>query len=164
MSNPLEISVSDGFYYVSSPSTPLSKRAFDISAVSLDASYPALPKVDILYAAREFDGQLVLDAYNNGAQGVVIAGTGNGGVPTGSENITTAMENGLQVVVGTRSPFGPSSPSRTPTYAKSGFVHPIQARIMLQMAIASGYSMNDTILLFESGFRDAIGQSWVPGT
>jgi L-asparaginase len=94
---------------------------------------------------------------------VVIAGTGNGGIPNGSANITQALEDGLQVVVGTRSPFGPSSPSRTPTYAKSGFVHPIQARIMLQMAIASGYSMNDTILLFEGQFREAIGQPWTPG-
>lgn len=148
--------------FYNTPSQPLFKHYFDISLVSHHASYPALPKVDILYAAREFDGKLVLNAQANGAAGVVIAGTGNGGVPTGQTEIAEALESGLQVVVGTRSPFGPSSPDRTPTYAKSGFVHVIQARIMLQLAIASGMGMNQTVELFEGGFRRAIGQSWSP--
>lgn len=150
--------------FFNTPSQPLSKYYFDISKVSADSSYPALPKVDILYAAREFDGKLVLDAQSNGAKGVVIAGTGNGGIPSGDEEITKALESGLQIVVGTRSPYGPSSPSRTPTYAKSGFVHVIQARIMLQLAIASGMNMNQTIEVFEGGMRKAIGQPWSPET
>jgi len=118
----------------------------------------------VLYATREFDGKLVLNAQTNGAQGVVIAGTGNGGIPNGQEEIAEALESGLQIVVGTRSPYGPSSPSRTPTFAKSGFLHVIQARIMLQLAIASGYGMNETIQLFEGKFRKAIGQPWSPET
>jgi len=145
-----------------SPSKPIAKHEFDIEEVSRDSSFPALPKVDILYAAREFDGKLVLDARANGAQGVVIAGTGNGGIPSGSDEIAEALEKGLQVVVGTRSPFGPSSPSVAPTYAKSGFVHVIQSRIMLQLAIASGYNMNQTIELFEGSLRKAIHQQWSP--
>jgi L-asparaginase len=148
----------------SSPSQPLYKHAFSIDEVSSDKSYPALPKVDVLYATREFDGRLVLNAQANGAQGVVIAGTGNGGIPSGDEEIAEALDGGLQIVVGTRSPYGPSSPSRTPTYAKSGFLHVIQARIMLQLAIASGYGMNDTIQLFEGKFRESIGQPWSPGS
>ena len=120
--------------------------------------------MDILYAAREFDGKLVLDAQANGAEGVVIAGTGNGGIPIGQDEINEALEKGLQIVVGTRSPTGPSSPSRIPTYAKSGFLHVIQSRIMLQLAIASGYNMNQTIELFEGDMRAAIGQPWAPET
>jgi L-asparaginase len=142
--------------FFNTPSQPLFKHYFDIAAISNYKTYPALPKVDILYAAREFDGKLVLDAHANGAQGVVIAGTGNGGVPTGGDEIEEAMQKGLQVVVGTRSPYGPSSPART------GFVHVIQARIMLQLAIASGMNMNQTIDVFEGGFRKAIGQPWSP--
>jgi L-asparaginase len=142
----------------------LYKHEFDIDQVSNHSSYPSLPKVDILYAAREFDGKLVLDAQANGAAGVVIAGTGNGGIPNGSANITQALESGLQVVVGTRSAYGPSSPSRRPTFAKSGFVHVTQARIMLQLAIASGYGMNETIVLFEGKFREQIGMEWTPGS
>jgi L-asparaginase len=114
-----------------------------------------------LYAAREFDGNLVLDCLQNGAEGVVIAGTGNGGLPNGSDQVAEALEKGLQIVVGTRSPFGASSPEREPTYAKSGYIHVIQARIMLQLAIASGFRMNQTIELFESSLRKAIGQPFV---
>lgn len=150
--------------FFNTPSQPNHKYYFDINTVSNYPSYPALPKVDILYAAREFDGKLALDAQANGAKGIVIAGTGNGGVPSGDEEIAEAMEKGLQVVVGTRSPYGPSSPARKPTYAKSGFVHVIQARIMLQLAIASGMNMNQTIDVFEGGFRKAIGQPWSPGS
>lgn len=149
--------------FYNTPSQPLYKHNFDLSLVSRHASFPALPKVDILYAAREFDGKLVLNAQVNGAAGVVIAGTGNGGVPTGQDEIAAALENGLQVVVGTRSPFGPSSPDLVPTYAKSGFVHVIQSRVMLQLAIASGMGMNQTINLFEGGFRKAIRQPWGQG-
>jgi L-asparaginase len=150
--------------FFNTPSQPLYKYYFDINTVSAYPTYPTLPKVDILYAAREFDGKLVLNAQSNGAEGVVIAGTGNGGVPTGQEEIAQALETGLQIVVGTRSPYGPSSPARTPTFAKSGFVHVIQARIMLQLAIASGMGMNETIELFEGGMRGAIGQPWGAGS
>jgi L-asparaginase len=149
---------------VPSPSQPIAKHAFDLEEVSSDSSFPSLPKVDILYAARSFDGKLVLDAQSNGAQGVVIAGTGNGGIPNGQDEIEEALEKGLQIVVGTRSPFGPSTPSRVPTYAKSGFIHVIQSRIMLQLAIASGFDMNQTIALFEGTLRKAIQQPWSPET
>jgi L-asparaginase len=149
--------------FFNTASQPLYKYYFDINTVSLYPTYPSLPKVDILYAAREFDGKLVLNAQANGAEGVVIAGTGNGGVPTGQEEIAQALETGLQIVVGARSPYGPSSPARTPTFAKSGFVHVIQARIMLQLAIASEMGMNETIELFEGGMRGAIRQPWSEG-
>lgn len=142
--------------FFNTPSQPLYKHVFDLAKVS-NYSYPTLPKVDILYAAREFDGNLVLNAQANGAKGVVIAGTGNGGLPTGETEVLKAVQGGLQVVVGTRSPFGVSSPNITPTWATSGFVHVIQARILLQLAIASGMNMNQTIDLFEGGFRKAIG-------
>jgi L-asparaginase len=33
---------------------------------------------------------------------------------------------------------------------------------MLQLAIASGMNMNQTINVFEGGFRKAIGQPWSP--
>ncbi|CAI6336116.1 unnamed protein product [Periconia digitata] len=148
--------------FFNSPSQPLHKHVFSIDQVSTHSTYPSLPKVDILYAARGFDGKLVLDAHANGADGVVIAGTGNGGIPSGSDEIKEALDQGLQVVVGTRSPYGPSSPARTPSYAKSGFLHVIQARIQLQLAIASGMGMNQTIDLFEGKFRTAIGQEWTP--
>lgn len=129
-----------------SPSTPYQKYFFDIAKVSNDSSYPSLPKVDILYTQREFDGQLVLDCVKNGAKGVVIGGTGNGGIPNGSKQIAQALKMGLITVVGTRSPYGASTPSREPTVAKSGYIHLIQSRIMLQLAIASGFNQNQVSL------------------
>jgi L-asparaginase len=148
--------------FFNTPSQPLYKHYFNIDIVSNHTSYPSLPKVDILYAARDFDGKLVLNAQSNGAMGVVIAGTGNGGLPNGEDEIAEALEKGLQVVVGTRSPFGPCTPRVTIPYAKSGFVHVIQARIMLQLAIASGMNMSQTIDLFEGGMKKAIGEPWSP--
>ncbi|KAF2845001.1 Asparaginase/glutaminase [Plenodomus tracheiphilus IPT5] len=128
--------------FYNTPSQPLFKRFFNIAVVSTHPSYPALHNVfNILYAARQLDGRLWLNAQGNGAAGVIIAGTGNGGLPTGEEDIAEALESDQQIVLGTRRPFGPSHPERSPAYAKSGFVHVIQARIMLQLVIASGYDM-----------------------
>ena len=79
---------------------------FHIDAVSAHSSYPSLPKVDVHYAMREFDGQLVLDSLRNGAHGVIIAGTGSGSVVSGEAKILQAMQEGLIVAVSTRSPNG----------------------------------------------------------
>ncbi|KAJ4307542.1 hypothetical protein N0V94_009698 [Neodidymelliopsis sp. IMI 364377] len=145
--------------FYNTPSRPLYRHAFDLDVVSTHASYPGLPRVDILFAAREFDGNLIAPALAAGASGIVIAGTGNGGVvPAARDAIAEALDKGVQVVVGARTAFGPSSPERVPSYAKSGFVRPVQARVMLQLAIASGFDMNATIGVFEGGFRSAIGQ------
>lgn len=78
-------------YFYNTPSRPVQKYDFNITLVSQHESYPSLPKVDILYAAREFDGYSVLDAMKRGAKGVVIAGTGNGGLPNGSDQINQAF-------------------------------------------------------------------------
>ncbi len=80
---------------------------------------------------------------------IYSGGTGNGGLPNGSKQVAQALEQGLITVVGTRSPFGASTPERDPTYAKSGYVHLIQSRIMLQLAIASGFNQNQVSLLDE---------------
>ncbi|KAK4495191.1 hypothetical protein PRZ48_013518 [Zasmidium cellare] len=143
-------------YFFNSPSRPTPKHDLNISLVSSHPSYPALPQVDILYAARQFDARLAFNSLANGASGIVIAGTGNGGIPNGSDMIAEAVEKGLQVVVGTRSPYGTASPQPDQTWAKSGYVHVIQSRIMLQLAIASGYNQNQTIELFEGTIRKAI--------
>lgn len=78
-------------YFFNTPSTPIQKYEFDLQTVSAHNSFPSLPRVDILYAAREFDGYSALDAMNRGAEGVVIAGTGNGGLVNGDEQIGEAF-------------------------------------------------------------------------
>lgn len=113
------------------PSRPYQKHEFDLSVVSADISFPSLPKVDMLFAARQFDGDLILDSQRRGARGLVIAGTGSGSVPNADDQIAEALENGLQIVVATRSPYGAATPEREPTVAKSGYVQEIQSRIMV---------------------------------
>lgn len=61
----------------------------------------------------------------------------------------------------TRSPYGASTPALTPTYAKSGYIHPLQARVMLQLAIASNYSQQDVADLFEGNLREATLPSFI---
>lgn len=115
----------------------------------------------MLYTTRRFDGRLTLNSLANGAAGIVIAGTGNGGISNRSDKIAEAMAQGLQVVVGIRLPYGAPSPEREPRCAKSGYVHIIPSRIMWQLAIASGYNQNQTIEFFEGILRKAIGQPFV---
>lgn len=78
-------------YFFNTPSTPIQKFEFDLGTVNAHSSFPALPKVDILYAAREFDGYSALDAMGRGTEGVVIAGTGNGGLVNGDDQIEEAF-------------------------------------------------------------------------
>ncbi|KAL0933684.1 glutaminase-asparaginase [Colletotrichum truncatum] len=150
-------------YFFNTPSLPTDKHKFDLVTVNNHESYPSLPKVDILFAHREFDGGLVTDAVKRGAKGLVIAGTGSGAVPTGKEEVAEAFENGTYIVVSTRSPYGASVPSLSPTYAKSGYVHPLQARVMLQLGIASGFSQKEVANLFEGTIRDATLPSFIYG-
>ncbi|PGH27486.1 hypothetical protein AJ80_00726 [Polytolypa hystricis UAMH7299] len=150
-------------YFFNTPSQPVDKHEFDLGAVSADGSYPSLPKVDILYAHREFDGNSVLDAVRRGAKGIVIAGTGSGAVPTGKAEVAQAFEEGLYIVVSTRSPYGASTPALSPTYTKSGYIHPLQARVMLQLAIASNFSRDEVADLFEGTLRQATMPSFIYG-
>lgn len=149
--------------FYNTPSQPLYKHSWDLAKVSAYA-FPALPKVDILFAAREFDGKLIKSAIANGAKGIVIAGTGNGGVPNAQNETYDALDAGIPVVASTRSPFGVASPAKEPEWITSGFIHPIQTRILLQLAIASGMNVNQTFELFEGGFRKAVNLPWKFGS
>ena len=84
--------------------------------------------------------------------------SGSGSLITGNAAALEAIEAGVYVVASTRSYAGASTPARNPSIIKSGFVKPIQARIQLQLAIASGYSYNQTFQLFEHLMRETIGQ------
>jgi L-asparaginase len=58
------------FYYPAAQ--PTFKETFDISNVT------ELPMVDVLYGSQSFDYKLIGAAVENGAKGIVIAGTGAG--------------------------------------------------------------------------------------
>jgi hypothetical protein len=57
-------------------------------------------------------------------------------------------------------PLAAATPERVPRWAKTGYLHPIQARIALQLMIASGYGQNQTNAAFEDPIREATNQIW----
>ncbi|RYP51324.1 hypothetical protein DL768_003328 [Monosporascus sp. mg162] len=107
--------------------------------------------VDLLVNCGPGGGKPIVGA------GAVIAGTGNGGLPNGFEQIEEALgkvlaaKKGLPLVVGTISPYGANTSARSPKRAKADYIHLIQARIMLQLGITSGFSQNRTSELFGGG-------------
>ena len=72
-----------------------------------------------------------------------------------------AIAEGFYVVVSTKCASGGCVPARTPAHIKAGFLNPSQSRIQLQLAIASGYSIEETRELFEGPIRRVIGQALV---
>lgn len=53
-----------------------------------------------------------------------------------------------------------AGPERFPRWAKTGYLHPAQARIALQLMIASGYDQHRTNAAFEGPIRRATDQIW----
>ncbi|GAA5917949.1 hypothetical protein JCM6882_004136 [Rhodosporidiobolus microsporus] len=142
--------------FFNTPSLPTSKVVFPIQHVE------ELPKVDILYVHRQHDIRLLNASVGFGAQGVVFDGTGSGAITRNSSVAADFVQQGIQIVVATRTSTGMSVPGRTdsPPYAQSGFLNAQQSRIVLQLAIANGYTMEDTVKLFEGQIRSSLGPAY----
>jgi len=100
-----------------------------------------LPRVDILYAHANMSPDLIESAVKAGAQGLVIAGVGDGNM-TGPalEAITKAAKNGIVVVRSTRLPMGQVLRNNEVDDDKLGLVasgelNPPHARVLLQLAL-----------------------------
>lgn len=129
------------FYY--EPATPVGKPFFDVSRLE------ALPKVVILYSYQDQDVALLDAAVNSGAKGIVIAGTGNGSVPTALKaKITELMEKGIPVVRSTRT--GSGFVTSKPEGIGAGYFNPQKARILLGLALAEGASIEKIKAYFGS--------------
>ena len=117
------------FYF--SPATPTDSAFFDVSKVD------ALPHVEILFAYPDQQPEILETVLKNGAQGIVIAGNGNGNVSSKMEDAIKALsEKGIPVVMATRTGSGYVS---TKSWAiGSGFLNPQKSRILLQLALATG--------------------------
>ncbi|MGL4667896.1 MAG: type II asparaginase [Saezia sp.] len=117
------------FYYT--PALPIDKTFFDVSKLE------SLPRVDIIYMFSGMDPQLFELAMANGAKGIVIAGAGNGSLSSPLKAVVqAATDKGFPVVIATRTGAGYVS---TKAYGiSSGFLNPQKARLLLQLAIATG--------------------------
>lgn len=133
------------FYYFP-PSQPTFKQTFDTSSMS------TLPMVDIIYCHQDYDVKLIEDALDNGAQGLVLAGTGAGDVAAASAPyLEKAQQRGVPVVVSTKINVGAVVPATSgdDTYIGAGFLNPVKSRIQLQFALASGCSKDQIRENFE---------------
>ncbi len=120
------------FYY--EPAKPVGKPAFDVS------KYETLPKVVILYSYQDQDVALLDAAVADGAKGIVIAGTGNGSVPSALKaKLVEIMDKGIPVVRSSR--VGTGFVTSKQEGIGAGYYSPQKARILLTLALAEGASM-----------------------
>lgn len=101
-----------------------------------------LPRVDILYDHQDAGAHLYEAAIAAGAQGIVIAGTGNGSLSPGAlKGSALARRKGLACVRASRVPQGEVGAREAD--AERGMVcshdlNPQQSRILLRLALAQG--------------------------
>ncbi|HVN39215.1 MAG TPA: type II asparaginase [Myxococcota bacterium] len=100
-----------------------------------------LPRVDILYAHANMSADLIDAAVKNGAQGLVIAGVGDGNMTTPAlDALTKAAKSGVVVVRSTRLPMGIVLRNNEVDDDKLGFVasgelNPPKSRVLLLLAL-----------------------------
>ncbi|MRG46647.1 type II asparaginase [Chitinophaga sp. SYP-B3965] len=108
---------------------------FDISQVN------SLPKVDILYGYANMNPVLLEAVVNDKAQGVVIAGVGNGNLyPTVEKRVKEITRKGVVVVRSSRTGSGRVTLNSETDDAALGTIvaddlNPQKARILLQLAL-----------------------------
>lgn len=111
------------------------QSVFDVSQLD------QLPKVGIVYGYSNIDADMVTPMLENGYQGIVHAGVGNGNI---HKNIfpvlTDARKKGILVVRSSRVPTGPTSLDAEVNDAEYQFVasqglNPQKARVLLMLAL-----------------------------
>lgn len=138
------------FYY--EPATPTGKPFFNISGAT------DLPHVDILYAHQQANGALVNASYESGAEGIVFAGVGAGGLTPAYSLAAEELYNatGIPMVASHRSPDGFVPIVETNEWIiGSGPLNPQKSRVMLQLAIEVGYDNEKIRSLFAGTMPDA---------
>jgi L-asparaginase len=110
------------------------------SEFSLDG-IQKLPRVDVIYAHANMSADLIDAAVKNGAQGIVVAGVGDGNMTTPAlDALTKAAKAGVVVVRSTRLPAGIVLRNNEVNDDKLGLVasgelNPAKSRVLLQLAL-----------------------------
>ncbi|GKT59677.1 L-asparaginase [Colletotrichum tofieldiae] len=131
------------FYYP--PVLPLGHVYFNVSEAT------EVPQVDILFGHQALNPAIATAAVESGAKGLVLAGMGAGGWTTpGRDTLKKlAQENNTQIVVSSRTMGGFVEDSDAPNTYGGWNLNPQKARIMLQLALYSGYSSEQLETLFK---------------
>ena len=89
-----------------------------------------------------------------GAQGIVYAGVGAGGMSRTASNAAEAVYNatGIPIVASHRSSDGFVPSSEGDWTIASGFYNPQKARILLQLALTKGYDTEDIREMFAESY------------
>ena len=101
----------------------------------------SLPRVDILYVYEDMPGDIVEAMVKAGAQGIVVAGVGNGNMPKAvMDALAAAVKKGVVVVRGSRVPLGYVGRNVEVDDDKLNFVaaeelNPPKARVLLRLAL-----------------------------
>ncbi|RYP59852.1 hypothetical protein DL769_008367 [Monosporascus sp. CRB-8-3] len=139
-------------YYFFGAAYPTGRPYFDVTNVT------ELPSVITLFGHQGFDASLMYAAVANGAKGLVIMGAGAAQLsPSATEAAEDLFNKGIPTVAVARPPSGSGVPKIYPgSIFYASFVGAEQARIMLQLAIGTGYGVDEIRDLFESPLRNAI--------
>ncbi|KAL3481141.1 Asparaginase/glutaminase [Aspergillus californicus] len=131
------------FYY---PAVlPTGKTSVDVTDVT------EIPRVDILYSYQDMTNDTLYSAVENGAKGVVIAGSGAGSVNSVFSSAISEIitETSFPIVSSTRTGNGEVPYSESGSIS-SGFLNPAKSRILLGLLLAEGKKLE--------GIRAAFGK------
>lgn len=134
-------------YFFYPPADPVGRVVFDVTNVT------DLAQVDILYAHQDMNPALFNASYETGAEGIVYAGVGAGGM---SQKASLAAEEfynatGIPIVASHRSPDG-TVPGDSGFIISSGLYNPQKSRILLQLGLTIGWG--------EDEIREAFAKSY----
>ncbi|MXZ72470.1 MAG: asparaginase [Acidobacteria bacterium] len=151
----------DTIVYYRRPGRRHTRRSeFDLAAIE------RLPRVDIVMTYLDAPGDLLLSAYEHGAEGLVVAASGAGGTTPGqNEAIQQLVEAGAMVVLSTRTGGGRVPARRGPIDPPAGGngdtgrryhpnrvsaedLTPLKARILLMLALAVTDDGNEVQRMF----------------
>ncbi|OQD90413.1 hypothetical protein PENANT_c001G05743 [Penicillium antarcticum] len=136
------------FYYPAVQ--PNAKHAVDVADVD------SIPRVDILYAYEDMHVDSLYSAVKNGAQGIVIAGEGAGGISSdfGDAINDVVAKHDIPVVLSHRTvngevPTADITGGNRKTQIASGLFNPQQSRILVGLLLAEGKKVKEIREVFE---------------
>ncbi|ETN43464.1 uncharacterized protein HMPREF1541_02623 [Cyphellophora europaea CBS 101466] len=135
------------FYYSAALAT--GKQYFNVSGLT------SLPKVDILYSHQDMNPELFQFSSDNGAEGIVYAGNGAGGISRDARAAAEEVHNatGKSIVASRKVNTGFATTREW--VIGSGFLNPVRARIFLQLGLTRGLDNDGIVELFGTLYPDA---------
>jgi L-asparaginase len=133
---------------------PMDRKVGNATEFSVEG-VTKLPRVDIIYAHANMSADLIDAAITNGAQGLVVAGVGDGNMTTPAlDALTKAAKAGIAVVRSTRLPMGIVLRNNEVNDDEKGFVasgelNPAKSRVLLMLALTKTKDPKQIQKMFE---------------